>query len=391
MKNHKERRLTMKKTQATRGRDSRTGLAMLYTAFELSDTKWKLAFSDGSKMRHVAVAARDLEQLQREIGKAKKRFRLSGKVPIVSCYEAGRDGFWLHRYLISCGIRNVIVDSSSIEVNRRKRRAKSDRIDAGKLLRMLMRYHGGESRLWSVVRVPTEEQEDARHLHRELGVLKKERVMHRSRIRGLFIQLGIRIGNPGNRLFLTFLMRTWDGKELPSGLRARVEREYHRLRLVEEQITALKKQQEELIKEADTASLKKIASLRRLYGIGTTSAWVFVKEFFDWRKFDNRRQVAAAAGLTPTPYDSGSSRHEQGISKTGNRRIRAMAVEIAWCWLRFQSRSKLSRWFNKRFAKGGSRMRRIGIVAMARRLLIDLWRYLEHGVIPEGARFKVAG
>jgi transposase len=383
----------MKKTQATRGKDSSTGVARLYTAFELSDTNWKLAFSDGSKLRHVAVAARDLDQLQREISKAKKRFRLTGKVPIVSCYEAGRDGFWLHRYLISCGIRNVIVDSSSIEVNRRKRRAKSDRVDAGKLLRMLMRYHGGESRLWSVVRVPTEEQEDARHLHRELGVLKKERGMHRSRIRGLFIQLGIKIGNPGNRLFLTFLdaMRTWDGKRLPDEFRARVEMEYKRLRLVEEQITALKKEQEECLKRADTVSLKKIASLRRLYGIGTTSAWVFVKEFFDWRKFDNRRQVASSAGLTPTPYDSGSSRHEQGISKAGNRRIRALSVEIAWCWLRFQSRSKLSRWFNKRFATGGSRMRRIGIVAMARRLLIDLWRYLEHGVMPEGARFKVTG
>ncbi|MHC4561045.1 MAG: IS110 family RNA-guided transposase [Planctomycetota bacterium] len=240
--------------------------------------------------------------------------------------------------------------------------------------------------------MPTVEQDDARQLHRELQVLNKERTMHRSRIRSFLIQHGIQVGNPGNRLFLTFLdvMRTWDGKELPRDLRARVEREYQRLRLVEKQIAALKKEQEERIKTANSASLRKVALLRSLYGIGTKSSWVFVMEFFGWRNFDNRRQVAASAGLTPTPYDSGNSRHEQGISKEGNGRVRTTAVEIAWCWLRFQPDSKLSRWFNKRFAKGGSRMRRIGIVAMARRLLIDLWRYLEHGVIPEGARFKVA-
>jgi transposase len=382
----------MKKTQATPTprRNNTTEQASLYTAFELSNTKWKLAFSAGSKVRYVTIEARHLKRLRQEIGKAKERFGLSAGARILSCYEAGRDGFWLHRYLMSRGAENVVVDSSSIEVNRRKRRAKSDRIDARKLLTMLMRYHGGEKRLWSVVRVPSLEEEDARQLHRELGVLNKERTMHRSRIRSFLIQHGIQIGNPSNRYFLTSLesMRTWDGKKLPVDLKARVDREYERLRMVEGQIAALKKEQNERVKRADSPAMRKVASLRRLNGIGDRSSWVFVQEFFGWRSFNNRRQVGASAGLTPTPYDSGGSRHEQGISKAGNWRIRTMGVEIAWCWLRFQPRSKLSLWFNKRFAQGGKRMRRIGIVAMARMLLIDLWLYLEHGVIPEGAILK---
>jgi transposase len=378
----------MKKTQATLRRKANTGWPLLYTAFELSNTKWKLAFSNGDKTRQVTIVARGLSQLQREIGKAKKRFRMPEKVRIVSCYEAGRDGFWLHRYLTTHGIENFVVDSSSIEVNRRKRRAKSDRIDAGTLLRMLMRYRGGEKKLWSVVRVPTREQEDARHIHRELETLNKERTSHRSRIRAFLIQHGIQIANPSRLNFLKTLasLRTWDGRALSSDLKARVVREYERLRVVEEQIKVVHKEQEQRVKTADSASLCKVAALKKLHGIGPRSSWVFAMEFFGWRKFNNRREVAGAAGLTPTPYTSGRTRREQGISKAGNRRIRTMTVEMSWCWLRFQPRSKLSRWFKKRFANGGSRMRRIGIVAMARRLLIDLWRYLEHGTVPEGAR-----
>jgi len=380
----------MKKTQVTLGREATTGLAVLYTAFELSNTKWKLAFSNGDKVRHVTVQARGLSQLQTEIGKAKKRFRMPEQVRVVSCYEAGRDGFWLHRYLTTKGVENLVVDSASIEVNRRKRRAKSDRIDAGQLLRMLMRYHGGEKRLWSVVRVPTVEQEDARQIHRELEVLNKERTCHRSRIRAFLIQHGIQIGNPSRLNLLKTLgsLRTWDDKVLPSDLVARVVREYERLRMVEDQIKILSRKQEQRVKRADSSSLRKVAALRRLHGIGPRGSWLLAMEFFAWRKFNNRRQVAAAAGLTPTPYDSGGSRREQGISKAGNRRTRTMAVEMAWCWLRFQPRSMLSQWFNKRFARGGSRMRRIGIVAMARRLLIDLWKYLEYGTVPERAILK---
>jgi len=380
----------MKKTQETLRKDVSTKAAVLHVAFELSNSKWKLGFSDGNKMRFKSIDARNLEQLEEEIEKAKNRFRLDNDVRIVSCYEAGRDGFWLDRYLLSHGIENVVVDSSSIEVNRRKRRAKTDRIDARKLLRMLMRYHGGERKLWSVVRVPSVEAEDGRQLSRELESLNKERTSHRSRIRGLLIREGLEVKNPSGKKFLEELdsLCTWDGKGLPGDFKARIVREYERLRMVEEQMGILRKEREKRVGSAETLSMRKVAQLRTLYGIGVTSSWDFVMEMFGWREFRNRREVGAFAGLTPTPYDSGGSQREQGISKAGRGRIRALNIQIAWGWLRFQPQSKLSQWYQERFAGGGSRMRRIGIVAVARKLLIDLWRYLEYGVVPEGARLR---
>jgi transposase len=378
----------MKKTKGTPRKENSTKEKVLHLAFELGQNKWKLGFSDRNKMRFKSIAARDLEQLYEEIEKAQVRFKLRGNVRILSCYEAGRDGFWLHRHLLSCGIENVVVDSSSIEVNRRKRRAKTDRVDARKLLQMLMRYRGGERKLWSVVNVPSVEAEDGRNLNRELEVLKKERTMHRNRIRGLLIQQGLEVRNPSGKKFLQDLeaLRSWDDQELSEDLKARIVREYERLRMVEEQIKILKKERESRVQSANKSSYRQVAQLRTLYGIGVTSSWDFVMEMFAWRQFRNRRQVGAFPGLTPTPYDSGGIQREQGISKAGRGRIRALSIQIAWSWLRFQPQSKLSRWFWHRFGHGGKRMRRIGIVAVARRLLIDLWRYLEYGLIPEGAR-----
>ena len=378
----------MKKTQETLRIKDSIKAAVLYMAFELSLKKWKLAFSNGEKMRTVTIDARNLAQLQEQIEKARQRFGLEGPIRVVSCYEAGRDGFWLHRYLLSCGIDNVVVDSASIEVNRRKRRAKTDRIDVRKLMHMLLRYHGGEQLVWSVVNVPSEPAEDGRHLHRELEVLKKERTMHRSRLKSLLIQHGIVVSNPSSRKFLIQLetLRTWDGKELPADLKSRMIREHARLRMVEEQIYALDKEREQRVAAADSEPMKQVEQLMTLVGIGMNSSWKFVMEFFAWREFKNGKQIGALSGLTPTPYDSGSGLREQGISKAGNERVRTLAVEMAWVWLRFQPQSKLSQWYLKRFAEGGKRMRRIGIVAMARRLLIDLWHYLEHEVVPPGAR-----
>jgi transposase len=378
----------MKQNQETLRIKDNIKEAILHIAFELSHLKWKLAFSNGEKMRTVTIEARHLDKLHEEIEKAKQRFGLEGQIRMVSCYEAGRDGFWLHRYLLSCGIENVVVDSASIEVNRRKRRAKTDRIDVRKLMHKLLRYHGGEQLVWSVVNVPSEQAEDGRHLHRELEVLKKERTMHRSRLKSLLIQQGIVAPNPSSRKFLIQLetFRRWDGTELPADLKSRIIREHGRLRMVEEQIYTLNKERENRVAAADNMSMQQVAHLMTLVGIGMNSSWKFVMEFFAWRDFKNGKQIGALSGLTPTPYDSGSSLREQGISKAGNERVRTLAVEMAWVWLRFQPQSKLSQWYLKRFAEGGKRMRRIGIVAMARRLLIDLWRYLEHGVVPEGAR-----
>ena len=380
----------MKKSKGTSKKDDTKNETVLHLAFELSETKWKLGFSDGKKMRFVSMAARNLEQLHEEIEKAKVKFKLNDDVKIVSCYEAGRDGFWLQRYLLSLDIGNIVVDSSSIEVNRRKRRTKTDRIDARKLLQMLMRYHGGERKLWSVVNVPSVEAEDGRQLNRELETLNKERTMHRARIRGLLIQQGLEVKNPSGKKFLEELesLRTWDEKEIPEDLKKRVVREHERLRIVEDQMKLLRKERERRVQSADSPSLRKVAQLRTLYGIGVTSSWDYVMEMFGWREFRNRKEVGAFPGLTPTPYDSGGSCREQGISKTGRGRIRALSIQISWSWLRFQPDSKLAKWFWERFGHGGKRMRKIGIVAVARKLLIDLWRYLEYGVIPDGAKLR---
>jgi transposase len=379
----------MSRKQGTVDRKESAPVPILYVAFELANSTWKMACSDGTKLRHVTVTAGDLPQVQGALIGARRHFEMGDKVRTVSCYEAGRDGFWLHRYLHSCGIDNVVVDSASLEVNRRLRRAKTDRVDAGKLLTMLMRYHGGEKQLWRVVRVPSREDEDARHLHRELEALKRERTRYRNRIHGILVQQGLRIRNPSMKKLVKELdlMRTWDGRELPAEMKVRLARVHERLRLVEDQIKSLVKEKMQRLKE-ENPKMAQVAQLLRLPGIGPVSSWTFVMEFFGWRRFRNRREVAALAGLTPTPYDSGNRLREQGISKAGNRRVRTLAIEIAWAWLRYQPRSKLSRWFLERFAAGGSRMRRIGIVALARRLLIDLWRFVEHGVVPEGAEVR---
>jgi transposase len=377
----------MEQKQTPPEKDLTTKFPVLYVAFELSNSTWKMACSDGRKVRHVTVTARDLDQVERALLRAQDHFAMAEGCSTVSCYEAGRDGFWLHRYLQGRGIDNVVVDSASLEVDRRLRLAKTDRIDAGKLLRMLIRYHSGEKQLWRVVRVPSREDEDARHLHRELEGLKRERTRHRNRIHGILMQQGLRIPNPSKKSFLKDLeaLRTWDGEKLPVAMKARLVRVYQQLRLVEDQISILATEKREQLKQVDNAKMRQVAQLLRLPGIGPVSSWNFVMEFFGWRRFRNRREVAALAGLTPTPYDSGRKLREQGISKAGNRRIRTLAIEIAWAWLRYQPHSKLSQWFSERFAGGGTRMRRIGIVAVARRLLIDLWRFLEYDVVPEGA------
>jgi transposase len=362
----------------------------LYLAFELSDKKWRLGFTVGlgQKPRERVIRAGDLAALEEEIGLAKRRFHLPPEVRVMSCYEAGRDGFWIHRYLMTQGIENLVVDAASIEVPRRAKRAKTDRLDVAKLLTMLIRYDCGEKKVWSVVNVPSVESEDNRHLHRELTTLKRDRTRHINRIKGVLIGQGVRL--PVKEDFLTQIedVRLWDGSPLPRGLRARVEREYAGLRFVEEQIKALEAERKELIRRSDDPSVEMVRQLMRLRGIGENSSWVFVMEFFGWRQFRNRREVGALAGLAPTPYQSGDETREQGISKAGNRSIRAMAIEIAWGWLRYQPDSELSRWFNRRFGHGSKRMRKIGIVALARKLLIALWRYVEFGEIPAGAQLK---
>jgi transposase len=359
----------------------------LYMAFELGEENWKLALSDGLRApSRYTLSAGDTAGLLECLAKAKARCGLAAQASVHSCYEAGRDGFWLHRWLAEQGIDNIVVDSASIEVNRRARRVKTDRLDGDKLLAMLIRYHAGERRVWSVLRVPTAEQEDARRVHRELERLGQERTAHINRIRALLVLDNLRVKRVGGRLW----QRWWIGHagELRPGVRAEIERESVRLSLVQTQIRTIEAVQRQAL---DCEAEPRVARLAQLRGIGMSSGWVLVKELFGWRVFRNRREVAGCLGLTPSPYASGQSETEQGISKAGNRRVRTLMVELAWSWLRYQPESGLSQWFNRRFAGRGARMRRIGIVALARRLAIALWRYLEEGLIPEGATLKPIG
>jgi transposase len=363
---------------------------VLYVSFELDASQWKMSCRAGlsQRARRRTVRARDLEAVQKELRNAKARFALPEQARVISCYEAGRDGFWLHRALVELGVENQVVDSASIEVNRRARRAKSDRLDGDKLLEMLVRWAGGEKRVWSLVRVPTAEEEDRRQLHRELKSAQRDRARLTNRIKGLLVVQGVELKELKDLPQQLAAVRRWNGEALPQGLRARLEREWAKVVLLGQQIAELEAQRRALLRKAEDAGSQCAAKLLRLGAIGPTAAWLFALEFFSWRQFKNRRQVGAAAGLTPTPYRSGSSGHEQGISKAGNRWIRSLAIEIAWGWLRYQPQSQLSQWYQRRFGSGSTRLRKIGIVALARKLLIELWKYVESGTPPAGAVLK---
>lgn len=362
----------------------------LYLAFELGLKKWKLGFTIGlgQRARLRTIAARDLGALQMEMQQAKKRFHVPESAAVKSCYEAGRDGFWLHRYLGTVAVENQVVHSASIEVPRTRRRAKTDRLDAEKLLTMLIRYHSGETKVWKVVHPPSPQDEDQRQLHRELQTLKTERTRHSNRLQALLITQGVQL--KVGRAFLARLgtVRLWDGQPLPASLHARLAREYEQLRFGQRQILQLEAERRRMVRSAENREMDQVRQLLRLRGIGINTAWLYVLEFFGWRELRNRRQVGALAGLVPVPNKSGESSREQGISKAGNRHVRAVAIELAWMWLRHQPESSLSRWFEQRYGQAGKRARKVGIVALARRLLIALWRYLETGALPEGAQLK---
>jgi len=320
---------------------------------------------------------------------AKKKFGLPEDARVMSCCEAGRDGFWPHRFLVGLGIDNIVVDAASMKVSRRGRRAKNDKIDVRQLLNDLIRFHRGDDDVWRVVRVPLEQDEDDRRPHRELGRLKKERTQHRNRILSLLATQGVHVMGNLNRFFEHLdSQKIWNGQALPKQLRAELEREHSRLELVESQISSIKASQLEAVKNPTNAKQEKVAKLQTLNGIGLDSAWLLEMELLGWRRFNNRREVGGSVGLGATPYNSGESEREQGISKAGNPRVRERLIELAWLWLRYQPKSNLTQWFNKRFSTGGKRAKKIGIVAVARRLLIQMWHFVEHDIVPCGAIVK---
>jgi transposase len=363
---------------------------ILCLAFETGAVKWKIAFSSGlgQQPRLRETPAGDLVRLKEEIQRSKARFALPADARVISCYEAGRDGFWLHRALLAMGVENQIVDSSSIEVNRRQRRAKTDRLDAGKLVGMLWRWLWGDRKVWSVVRVPSVAEEDRRQLNRELITARRDRNRLTNRIKSLLFTQGIRLLELKDLPTQLPRLRQWNGEPLPPRLVERISRDWQKVEERSEQIASLARERRKLMRSAEDPGTECARKLFRIRGIGDNAAWLFALEFFAWREFRNRRQVGGLSGLTGTPNDSGDFHQELGISKAGNRWVRSIAIEIAWGWLRYQPDSELSQWYQRKFGHGSSRIRRIGIVALARKLLIELWRYTQTGVPPAGAVLK---
>lgn len=362
----------------------------LLLAFELGERTWKLGFTTGigqrPRVRQIPAGATD--RILEEIARAKRRLQLPVETAVVSCYEAGRDGFWLHRYLVAQGVTNYVVDSSSIEVNRRARRAKTDRLDLAGLLNLLARYLAGDRRAWRVVRVPSVAEEDARQLHRTWESVQQDRARLICRLQGLLVTQGVRLRIDDDLLQRVDAARLWDGTPVPKGLRDRIRRAWEQLALANRHLEELAAARDRLVADRETVTGRYADALPTLRGIGPVGAWVLATEIFGWRQIQNRRQLGALVGLVPAPYQSGDTAHDQGITRAGNKHVRRLMVQLAWSWVHYQPESALTRWYQRRFGSGSKRLRRIGIVALARKLLIALWRYVEHGEIPEGAIVK---
>jgi transposase len=374
----------------TRPIESTAPTGGMLMAFELGQRSWKLGFTVGmgQRPRVRQIPAGAVDTLATEITRAKKRLGLSADAPVTSCYEAGRDGFWLHRYLVAMGVTNYVVDSSSIEVNRRARRAKTDSLDLAGLLSLLARYALGDQRAWRVVRVPTVAEEDARHLPRTLEALTQDRTRLVNRLKSLLATQGLSL--PINAQFLKRLSaaRLWDGAPVPPGLQERLTRTWTQLEEVDGQMRDLKALHLTRPEQLPPATSRALAQLLTVRAIGPIGASVLATEIFGWRRIRNGRELGALVGLVPAPYQSGQIDYDQGITRAGNAHVRRVMVQLAWGWIRHQPDSALTHWYQQRFGGGGTRVRKIGIVALARRLLIALWRYLETGAVPDGAQLK---
>ena len=366
-------------------------LATLFVSLELSKSKWlaTVLSPGGDKMSRHVVAAGDWNALLGLLlrAKAKAEARLGKPVGTTAIHEAGLDGFSVHRMLEKNGVESHVVDPASIAVPRRKRRAKSDRIDGETLLRTLLARKRGEPRVCSMVVPPSPEDEDRRRLSRERHTLVSERVQHTNRIRGMLMAEGIADYDPlhQDRRGRLDALRTADGRPLPPHLKARILREIERTEVLLRQIAEVEAERDALLRPEREAAAAPL--LMRLKGIGAEFASVLRFEAF-FRRFDNQRQLSAFAGLAPSPWKSGRIDREQGISQAGNPRLRTTAIELAWMWLRHQPGSALSRWFRDRVGAERGRARRVAIVALARKLLVALWRYATQGVIPDGAVMK---
>jgi transposase len=376
----------------------RTDLNAIFVSLELSRSTWvvtSLAPGGGEKMSKHAVPSGDIAALLARLSQLKEKARArTGQVfPIIVIQEAGLDGFWIHRVLQTEGIESHVVDPASIATSRRRRRAKTDRIDGEALVRALLAYKRGEPRVCAMVQAPTPQEEDRRRISREREVLTAERVQHVNRIKGLLFAQGISNYEPlpRNRRERLEELTTGDGRPLPECLKAQIRRELDRLELVIEQVKAVEAERDALLAQAQARSgvPAPAAQLLTLRGIGPEAAATLWTEGL-FRTFHNRKQVAAYAGLAPTPWQSGSVHREQGVSKAGNPRLRTTMIQIAWLWLRHQPQSALAVWYRARIKRKGGRLGKTTIVALARKLLVALWKYATAGVLIEGAVLKQA-
>ena len=366
----------------------------IFVAIELSQRSWLVTTHcpDKDKISRHKLEGGDHAGLLALFDRMRERAaRALGGVPaVVSCYEAGYDGFWLHRLLLAAGVTNYVFDPASIAVDQRARRVKTDRIDGEKMLRTLMAYLRGEPRVVRIVRVPAAEQEDARRASRERDRLTKEQTAHTNRIKALLRLLGMAVGNPRRRDWLSWLaaQRDWQGQAVPPRMLTEIKHEHARLMLVREQLDALMQAPAAAdLTPAAAQMAQRSELLLQLKCLGPAFATTLTNEVF-YKEFRNRREVASYFGLTPSPWQSGGIDRDQGISKAGNPRARCAAIEMAWLWLRHQPDSKLTQEYRRRTLNASKRIKRVAIVALARKLIVALWRYLTTGLVPEGAMLK---
>ena len=372
----------------------RTDLAAIFVSLELSRSKWlitSLSPGAGEKMSKVIVPGGDVPALLARFADLKRKAvaRTGQSFRIISVQEAGLDGFWIHRVLERESVESYVVDPASIAISRRRRRAKTDRIDGETLVRALLAYKRGEPRVCAMLRVPTPNEEDQRRQTRERKALINERVRHVNRIKGLLFSQGVGGYEPLHRDRRERLetLVTGDGRPLPKAMKGQISRELDRLELLIRQIDDVEEVRDAMLAAAKQTA-REPALLLNLKGIGSEFAAVLWSEGLS-RPFANRRQVAAYAGLAPTPWQSGQVSHDQGVSKSGNPRLRATLIQVAWLWVRHQPTSALTAWFKARVAQNGGRQKKSTIVALARKLLVALWKYVNAGVIIEGAIAKI--
>lgn len=373
--------------------EAHAAIDAIFVSIELSKNSWlvtSLSPDTGGKLSRHSVSGGDIAGLLDRFLQltCKTRERTGRECRLVIIHEAGFDGFWVQRVLTAEGHESHVVDAASIATSRRRRRVKTDRLDGETLIRALLAFKRGEPRACSMVRIPSPVEEDRRRISRERKILLTERIRHSNRIKGFLFSQGIRGYSPFQRDRRERLetLRTGDGHPLPEHLKRQISRELDRLELLQQQIAQVEAERDEMLAREKQSS-REVGMLTNIVGIGPEFAGVLWSEGL-CRHFDNRRQVAAYAGLAPTPWQSGSIDREQGIGKSGNRRLRYTMLEMAWLWLRHQPRTTLSRWFNERIAQSGGRFKKVMITAMARKLVVALWKYVTAGVVIEGVRLR---